>query len=228
MRPGWLIGLFALVLLALLLAPCSAAADNEHPKGGPVEQMEKGASKDVEHKGDDPFGWAMDLAIWTIVVFLILLAILWRYAWGPLLQGLEKREHDIHSAHEEARKAKEEAQALRQKLQEEAQSAQAEVRKLIEQARRDGERLHAEMTAKAQADIQNERERLQREVATMRDQAEQHLFAQAAQLATLVSAKFLRRQISPDEHRHLVDDAVAEIRRAAEKDGQNGRSSRHG
>ena len=66
----------------------------------------------IRTKAESPaiFKPALDLTIWTVVVFLLLLAVLYRFAWKPLLQGLSKRETDIHSAVEDARKAREEAQ----------------------------------------------------------------------------------------------------------------------
>src|SRR5262245_31828305 len=67
----------------------------------------KAASHDTaEQEKDDVFkGW-LDLSIWTIVVFLVLLFVLGKYAWKPMLQGLEQREHSIQSAMEEAKKAR--------------------------------------------------------------------------------------------------------------------------
>src|SRR5947207_3979910 len=58
----------------------------------------------------------IDLGIWTLVVFGILFFILKGYAWKPMLEGLQKREENINAAFEEARKAREEAQQLRDHL----------------------------------------------------------------------------------------------------------------
>ena len=76
----------------------------------------------IRTKAENPniFKPALDLTIWTIVVFLLLLAVLYRFAWKPMLQGLQKRETDIHSAVEDARKAREEATRLREEVQAEA------------------------------------------------------------------------------------------------------------
>lgn len=160
-----------------------------------------------------------DLGIWSIVVFILLYLVL-RYvklpgasapAWVMMVEGLHKREHDIVSAKEEAEKAREEARTLREGFQAEKQKAQEESRTIVDTARRDAERLAAETTSRAKAEIQAERDRLRREIDTARDQALQGVWNQAAQLATLISAKVLQRSLSLEDHRRLVDQALAEL-----------------
>jgi F-type H+-transporting ATPase subunit b len=164
-----------------------------------------------DHAKSDVFKGFLDLGIWTIVVFLVLLFVLGKYAWKPMLQGLEQREHSIQSAMEEAKKAKEEAQALRSQLAEDAAKAQDNVRQVLDQARRDAEKVSADLLAKAKTEIQGERDRFRRDVDTARDQAVKEIWGQAAQLATLISSKAIRRQLTPEDHRRLVDEAIAEL-----------------
>ncbi len=191
----------------LSAAEGSRAGENKEAHGG-----ETG-----EHKEPGLFERALDLSIWTIVVFLVLLFVLRKYAWKPLLEGLEQREHSIHAAMEEAKKAREEAQALRNALAEDAARAQEKVREVLDQARRDAERAAAELMARAKTEIQFERDRLRREIETARDQAIQELWNQTAQLATLVSSKAIRRQLTTDDHRRLVEEAIAELDKASKQ-----------
>jgi F-type H+-transporting ATPase subunit b len=160
------------------------------------------------------FGWALDLTIWTIVVFLVLLFILGRFAWTPMLQGLEKREHDIHAAIEDARKAREEAQRLREDVQSERNKIEDMRRDILQKAQADAQRMADEITTKAKAQMQAERDRLRRDMETAHDQALQDLFAQTVDLAALVSSKAMRREMTPDDHRRFVDEALADIRQA--------------
>ena len=74
--------------------------------------------------------------------------------------------------------------------------AAEKVRDLMDAARRDAQHATEEMSAQARADIQTERERLHREIDLARDQALQEIWNQTAQLATLVSAKAIRRELS--------------------------------
>jgi F-type H+-transporting ATPase subunit b len=172
------------------------------------------------HKGH-LFKGTLDLAIWTVVVFLVLLFVLRKFAWKPLLEGLDLREKSIHSAMEEAKSAREEAGRLRQDLQAEMNKASEKIRLMMEEARRNAEQLAADLMAKGKADLQAERERLNREVATSRDQALREIWEQAATLATLISAKTIRRHLSPDDHRQLLDEALVEFRQSAQERKQD-------
>ena len=162
----------------------------------------------------DIFGWALDLTLWTIVVFLILLFILGRFAWKPMLQGLEKRENDIQAAIEDARKAREEAQLLREGVQSERNKIEDMRRDILQKAQADAQRTADEITAKAKAEMQAERDRLRRDMETAHDQALQDLYAQTVDLATLVSSKAIRREMTPEDHRRFVEEALADIRHA--------------
>jgi F-type H+-transporting ATPase subunit b len=128
---------------------------------------------------------------------------------------LQRREENIHSALDEAQKAREEAQRLREQFDRKVAESEERARGILDEARHDAQRLSDEMAAKTKADLQAERERMQRELQTARDQALQQLWNQAAELATLISSKAIRRQLTPEDHRRLTDEALAELNQAA-------------
>jgi F-type H+-transporting ATPase subunit b len=171
-------------------------------------------------KGKDVFGKALDLAIWTLVVFLVLLWVLSRFAWKPMLQGLEQRENTIRTELEQAQTERKEAQALHERWESEMAKAQDQVRGMLDEARRSSQRAAEEVLNKAKADAQAERERGRREIELARDQALQQIAAQTANLAALVSSKVIRRQLTPEDHRQLVDEALAELSQGRRKNGQ--------
>jgi F-type H+-transporting ATPase subunit b len=186
--------LAAVLLLALLAAPpYAAAAPEDHGKDEGI------------------FGWAVDLGIWTLVVFLLLLFILSKYAWGPMLEALRKREDTIRNAAEEAKLARAETERVRAEFKAEMDKAYAEIPKMMDEARRDAQQLHEELRARAQSEIQTERQRLRREIDTARDQALKELQDFAANLATRISTKVLKRVLSVEDHRRLVDEALGEM-----------------
>jgi F-type H+-transporting ATPase subunit b len=164
-----------------------------------------------------------DLGLWTLVVFLLLFVILKKVAWGPILDGLKKREENIVGALAGARKARDEAQAIRAQLQKEMDQCSQKIAGMIDEARRDALHLKDEMIAQARTEIQTERDRLRREIDTARDQALQELFHKSVELATLISTKAVRRQLSLDDHRQLVAEALDELKTAgAARRGSNG------
>lgn len=207
------------VLFALVLCvPTSSRAD-EPPHGAQAKKDHKdagaGHDKEAEVK-QDLFGKAVDLGIWTLLVFLLLLFILSKFAWKPMMQGLEHRERAIHSALHEAQQAREETARLRAQLEEQLRKANDQARTLLEEARRAAERTTGEMIAEAHKKIQAEHERLQREMNLAYAQARRDLQTEAANLATLVAGKVIRRQMNHDDHRQLVEEALAELRQTGD------------
>jgi F-type H+-transporting ATPase subunit b len=231
MQRSWLLGLGILVL-ALFAAPAFAEKKEKDPEESKkkLEQVRTAVQKEGEPKDildqvqkmlEEPpkesniFAGFIDTSIWTIVVFLVLLFVLKKYAWKPMLDGLKHREETIHGAMEEARQAKEEASRLRAELQAEKVQARAEAQAERDQARRDAERLGQEIAAKASAEIQAERDRMRREMDTAKDQLVIDVMRQTAQLATMVAAKAVRRQITIEDQNRLLEEALGELRGAA-------------
>jgi F-type H+-transporting ATPase subunit b len=158
-----------------------------------------------------------DLGLWTIVVFALLLYVLRKLAWKPWLEATQRRENSIQQARDDAQRARDEAQRLRDQFQGEMDRASEKVRGILDEARGDAQRATDDLLGKARMEIQKERERLHREITMARDQALQEIWNQTAQLATLVSAKAIRRQLSADDHRRLVDEAITELRQAGQQ-----------
>jgi F-type H+-transporting ATPase subunit b len=186
--------LFTMVLIVLCLAAGPAAAAPEGGGGPP-----------------NPLEFRYDTAFWAVVVFVLLLVILRKAAWGPILEGLQKREESILSAVEEAKLARAETVRVSTEFKAKMDQAYAEIPRMMEEARRDAQNLAEEMRTKANQDIQAERARLRREIDMARDQALQEIWNQAAQLATLISAKAIGRSLTEDDHRRLVDEAILEM-----------------
>lgn len=212
--------LLSLALAAFLSVGSPALAAAEEPAGGGDHAAAAAGHEPGKAKEPGIFTLALDLTLWTIVVFVLLLVILRKYAWGPMLEGLTKREQDIHAAAEEARQARDEAKRLREEFERKSAEAEQRARDIVDEARRNAQRAADETRAKTMAEIQSERERLHREVDNALDQALQQIWSQTAQLATLVSAKAIGRQLNPDDHRRLVDEAIADLRQAARRNGE--------
>jgi len=184
--------------------------------------LEAVASGDVEElegvaPAPNPMVIFYDLGLWTIVVFVLLLFILRKMAWAPMLQGLQKREETIKNSVEEAKKARDETARISAEFKAKMDQAYAEIPKIMENARREADAFKEEMRTQTTKEIQNERQRLRREIETARDQALQELWNQAAQLATLISAKAIGRSLTEEDHRRLLDEAIAEIGQGARR-----------
>lgn len=209
LRSVLLLIVVALLLVGIGSSP-SFAVSEPAAEGGTADHGTHG--KKGEERGIFPR--VLDLGIWTLVIFLILLFVLSKFAWKPMLHGLAERERNIAQAHEEAEKAKAGAAALQHQLETERLKAAAEIREKFEEARKRAEELADEFRSQARAEIAADRERLHREVETSKTQALHEVWTQTAQLATLSATKILKREINPDDQKQLVDEALVEFRRS--------------
>ena len=207
---------FVLVLAVVGIFACARvtlAADH------PPAKTTGAAGHGQVAEDDSPFAGEphqiLDLAIWTIVVFLLLVFVLGRFAWAPMLAGLQRRESNIRGALETAQKARDEAAALRAQYQKEMDGAHLKVKEIMDEARRDAAATTDDMITKAKTEIGAERERAHREIAAETDQALQTIWSKAADLATQVSAAALGKQLDATMHRRLVDEALNDLKTAA-------------
>src|SRR5581483_2774200 len=92
------------------------------------------------------------LFIWTIITFLVLLTLLAKFAWRPLLAALERRQDTIRKALEDAEKARVELERLNQQSEQMMRQARAEADAIVSASRADAERLREEMRQKARVE----------------------------------------------------------------------------
>jgi F-type H+-transporting ATPase subunit b len=155
------------------------------------------------------------LYIWTIVTFLVLLALLARFAWRPLLDALEARQDTIRKSLDDARKAKEELQRLQEESARILAEARSEAAGIIASTRSDAARFADEMKQKARTDAEALVKHAQREIDSQTARAIQTIRHEAVDLSVAVATKILRRDISSADNERLVDDAIREMQTKA-------------
>lgn len=171
---------------------------------GRVEELKSNKTVDI-------FELSWELGLWTLVVFLLLLFILRKIAWGPMLEGLKKREANIRTALEEAKKAQEDSRRLQEEMTRQMASAQDRVKAVMDEARRSAQEAADAMIAKTKGEITAERQRLHREIEIARDQALEDISNRTADLATMIASKALGRTISLNDQDRLVQESIAEL-----------------
>jgi F-type H+-transporting ATPase subunit b len=184
------------------------AADHGPAAAGHAEAVPKGGLSFLQLE-------RYDLGIYTLVVFGLLLFILNKFAWPQINEGLKKREASIAGAKDEAQKALKDAEAMRATLRDDMAKAQDQVRAMLEEARRDADALRQKEKEAGVKDAQAERERAKREIESATDAALKQISQQAIDLAALMSAKAMGRNITADDHRRLLDESLAELAHTA-------------
>ena len=159
----------------------------------------------------NPMEWASSTAFWTLVSFLIVVAIMYKFAFGPIAKALDEREEGILSNIASAQKQNEEAKELLKQYQEKLDASREEVRQIIEKAKIDAQRQAEDIVAKAREAAILERERAMKEIESATTSALQSIAERSAMLATKLAGKMIRAEIKPDQHRSLIDAALQEF-----------------
>src|SRR4029450_9251077 len=92
------------------------------------------------------------LYIWTILVFLVLVALLGKFAWKPLVEALDNRQESIRQALDDARKAKQELEGIHPGSAKLLAQARSEAAEIVSRSRSDADRFREEMKDKAPAE----------------------------------------------------------------------------
>ena len=151
------------------------------------------------------------LFIWTIVTFLVLLALLAKFAWRPLLQALESRQERIRNSLEDAERARQELERLQQESAKILQQARIEAESIVTQTRADAERLREELQQKAKDEADNVLRNAQQQIQLQTRQAIQQIRHEVADIAVLLASKLLERNIAKEDNARLIDDTLKQI-----------------
>jgi F-type H+-transporting ATPase subunit b len=151
------------------------------------------------------------LILWTILTFVIVLIILRKAAWKPLLGALAAREESIRASLREAADAR--AQAVRLLEENKRQLAQAEEqsRRIIMEGRDMGDRLKGEILEKANATTRVMIEQAKEEIRREKDAALTQLRSEATDLVIAAAGKILDANLDTPKQRQLADAAIREI-----------------
>jgi F-type H+-transporting ATPase subunit b len=210
------------VALGVAVLPVVAfAADPVATEPGAVEAMEHGA--EAGHAAPSLFSVDPGLLIWTIVTFLVVLVVLRVTAWKPLAQSLADRQRSIEGAIEDARRIKDEAEALLAKYEALLKSAKDEARQILDEARADGRRVQEEIRATAQREATEFKERARKEIELQKDAALQDIWNLAADLSTNLAGQILGRRLDGADQERLVKELVEQMR-AEVTSGTGGRT----
>lgn len=148
------------------------------------------------------------LYIWTILTFGVLVLLLRKFAWAPLLAALERREKMIAGAVDDARKAREELERVKVDSAQVLTEARKEAEAIVARARTDSAQLREELRKKAADEasgiVANAERRIQQETA----KAIQTVRAEAVDLSLAIASKVLHRSVTKEDNERLIADVV--------------------
>ena len=151
------------------------------------------------------------LFIWTIVTFLVLLYLLSRFAWKPLLRALEERQTSIRQSLDDADKAKQELAQVQAESSRIVQQARSEADAIIANSRADAARLQEELAEKAREQAKGIIENAQKEIQQQTDSSLAQIREEAVDLSLMIASKLIRRNISREDNDQLIEEALKQI-----------------
>jgi len=146
-----------------------------------------------------------------ILGFLLMVWILRRYAWAPLLGMLEARRQKIAGEFKEADRLKAEAQELKGRYEQELRGIEARARERLLEAVHEGQKVAGEIKAQAQQEAARRLERAADEIAREREKAKEVLKEQIIALAMRSAEKILRAKLDDPTHRKLASEFIDEV-----------------
>ena len=170
-------------------------------------------AQEAEHGAEAPSLFAGDLgnSVWTLLIFVVVLVVLGKFAWGPILNTLQTRESFIREALEKAKHDREAAEARLKEYEQKLAAARGEASGIVEEGRRDADvvKRRIEAAAKEEADKMIERARREIQIATAT--ATKELYTLSAKLATQLAAQVIGRELTPQDHERLISEAISGI-----------------
>lgn len=205
-----LLALFGASLLSLAL-PLShvGAADAAGDGHGTAESHGDGG----HHETGAPLPPSKDAVLWSIITFGLFVIVLKKAAWGPLIDGLNKREASLHKLVADAQHDRDAAIKMLAEYDQKLKTAESKVGEIIAEARRDADATKADIVATAQREAELTRQRALDEIARAKDQAVNELFSHMRANVVAATERVLARTLNESDHQRLIDEALAEVRR---------------
>jgi F-type H+-transporting ATPase subunit b len=151
------------------------------------------------------------LLIWTLLIFGIVVAVLYKFAWPNILGAVEQREAHIRELLEGAERDRAEAAALADENRRLIEETRARTQDAINEARSQGEKMRAEVLETARREQQELLERARRDIATEREVALDSVRREAVELSIRAAEKLVRRNLDAEDNRRLVREFLGQV-----------------
>ena len=152
------------------------------------------------------------LFIWTILVFVVLLTLLKKFAWGPLLAALEERQEGIRKSLDAAAQARKELEQVQEESNRIVAKARADADAIIAASRADALKLQEELRAKARLEAEGIVKNAEREIQQQTTQSLAQIREEAVDLSLSIASKLIQRNLSKKDNETLIQDTLKQIR----------------
>jgi len=151
------------------------------------------------------------LFIWTIVTFLVLAALLAKFAWGPLLKALEARQATIAKSLEDADRATKELERLQLESAKILKAARIDAEGIVSKSRSDAIALGEDLKQKAREESDTIVRDAKRQIDMEKVQTLREIRNEVAELSITIASKLIERNISKEDNDRLVDETIRQF-----------------
>lgn len=175
-----------------------------------VLAMEESGLEEAEKEGVFTGYWGE--SFWTLIWFFVLLGVLWKFAWKPLLAGLHGREEHIEKQITEAENRKLQAQQTLEEYQARLADAERQGREIMTQRVKEAESQAKEIQAQNQKEIERLKVRMEADVQRERVEAEEQLWDQAGMIIQRLGKEVFGKTLDDEDNRKLIEEAIARLK----------------
>ena len=148
------------------------------------------------------------LSLWTAITFLVLIGVLWKFAFGPITRMLAERESTIRDAIDSARTERDEAEKLLARQKEALVKAQRDAAELAKRNQQEMEAFRAQLTAQARKEADELVASARKSIQEERKIAVAQLRAEVADLAVAAASRIVKSSLDEKTQRQLVDEYI--------------------
>ncbi|PLR96628.1 F0F1 ATP synthase subunit B [Bacillus sp. T33-2] len=148
--------------------------------------------------------------LFQLIIFIVLLALLKKFAWGPLMGIMKEREEHIANEIDAAEKSRAEAHKLLEEQRELLKQGRQEAQGLIENARKQGDVQRDEIIALARTEAERIKEAAKLEIEQQKEQAVAAIREQVASLSVLIASKVIEKELSAADQEKLINEYIQE------------------
>ncbi|MHC0036517.1 F0F1 ATP synthase subunit B [Pseudoneobacillus sp. C159] len=146
--------------------------------------------------------------VFQLVMFIILLALLKKFAWGPLMGIMKQREDHIAGEINAAEQSRKETSKLLEEQRELLKQARSEAQELIENAKKQGDVQREEIMAAARVEAERVKESAKREIELQKEQAVAAIREQVASLSVLIASKVIEKELTAADQEKLINEYI--------------------
>lgn len=168
----------------------------------------------AEHAQPNLFTGDLGNVFWSLATFFLVVIVLGKFAWRPILGALRKREEFIRDSLRQAKSEREAAERQLREYTEKIIAARSEATAIVEEGRRDAEALKRKLEEVGRTEAAAMAERARREIAIATETAIKEIHTHTAHLATEVASRIIRKQLDAKEQERLVRESLVELEKA--------------